>query len=118
LTGDRVAPRHDEVSLSLVRNLTPWFWTVDVIDNGADFRFRMAGDRIIQFLGERQAGLLLSGQPKNPFYERMRHTFAHCVEYKRPIAVGPIQSGYEGKEHWEMEAVVCRSPRTAKPSTA
>ena len=106
LTGDRLAPRREEVTLFLVRNLTPWLWTIDVIDDGADFRFRLTGDRIIQFLGECHAGLSLSELPKSPFTERLRHTLAHCVEHRRPVAVGPVQSGYEGKEHWEMEAVV------------
>ena len=92
LTGDRPAPRRDEITLSLVRNLAPWLWTVDVVDNGTDFRFRLAGDNIIQFLGELHAGTLLSELPKSPFYERLRHTLAHCVEHHRPVAVGPVPS--------------------------
>jgi hypothetical protein len=89
-----------------VRNLAPWLWAVDVIDDGADFRFRLAGDNIAQFLEGLHAGMLLSELPQSPFYERLRQTLAHCVEHKQPVAVGPIRSGYEGKEHWEMEAVV------------
>ena len=106
LTGDRLAPRREEVTLSLVRNLAPWLWTVDVIDKGADFRFRLAGDNIIQFLDGLHAGMLLSELPESPFYERLRHTLTHCAEYKRPVAVGPVHSTLEGKEHWEMEALV------------
>ncbi len=105
LAGDRLAPKREEITLSLARNLTPWLWTIDVVDGGADFRFRLAGDRIIQFLGEHHPGTLLSGLPKNPFYERIRHTLAHCVEHKRPVAFGPVRSEYGGKEHWEIEAV-------------
>ncbi|MGA7673497.1 MAG: PAS domain-containing protein [Rhizomicrobium sp.] len=106
LTGDRLAPKREEITLSLVRNLTPWLWTVDVVDNGADFRFRLTGDRVTQFLDGCHAGMLLSELPINLFFERLRHTLAHCVEHRRPVAVGPVRSGYEGKEHWEVEAVV------------
>jgi hypothetical protein len=106
LTGDRVAPRREEFTLSLVRTLTPWLWTADVIDNGADFRFRLAGDRVAQFYGKRITGLPLSELPNTPFIERVRQMLAYCVEHKRPVVAGPVRSSREGKEHWDVEAIV------------
>jgi len=106
LTGGRVAPKREEITLGLVRNLTPWLWTADVIDNGADFRFRMAGDRIAQFYGQPLAGSPISELPNNPFLERVKQVLTYCVKDKRPVALGPIRSRREGKEHWEIEAVV------------
>jgi hypothetical protein len=106
LTGERPAPRREEITLSLVRTLTPWLWTVDVIDNGADFRFRLVGDRITQFYGNRITGLPLSQLPNSPFFERLKQMLTYCVEHRRPVALGPIRSSREGREHWEVEALV------------
>ena len=41
---------------------------IDVVDGGQDFRFRFAGDRIIQFMGRRFAGILLSELTGTFFY--------------------------------------------------
>jgi hypothetical protein len=106
LTGNRMAPKRKEITLDLVGNLTPWMWTVDVVDNGADFRSRLVGDRLAQFFGKRLTGSLLSELPNNLFFERVRHIMTHCVEHKQPVAMGPIRSGYEDKDHWETEVVV------------
>ncbi|MDE2109731.1 MAG: PAS domain-containing protein [Alphaproteobacteria bacterium] len=105
LKGDRMAPKREEVTLTHVRALSPWVWTIDVVDGGADFRFRLAGDRIIQFLGKRYSGSLMSSLPESPFFERLHRTLSYSVEHKRPVAVGPVRSDYEGTDHWEVEAV-------------
>ncbi len=79
---------------------------VDVIDGGKDFRFRLAGDRVIQFLGRRYAGELISESLDNPFFQRMRAILAECTQHKKPLAVGPIRSNLMGKEFFEMEVVL------------
>ena len=106
LKGPRLAPERKEITLAQVRALSPWMWIIDIIDDGADFRFRLAGDRIVQFLGGRDSGAAFSELPPNPFYERMRHTLQHSLENKSAVAVGPVRSNYPGKEHWETEIVV------------
>ena len=106
LAGERFAPRRQDITLPQVSKLSPWLWLIDVMDGGRDFRFRLAGDRIVQFLGGRHQGMRLSELPLNPFFVRMRHTLVHCVEHKKPIALGPVETGYPGKEHWAMEVVV------------
>jgi len=106
LANGRVAPRREEITLGHVRKLTPWLWVIDVIDSGTDFRFRLVGDRVVQFLGGHNADVRLSELSKNAFFERMKQTLSHCVEHKLPVAIGPVRSGYEGKEHWEVEYVM------------
>ncbi len=106
LAGTRLAPRREEITLGLVRSLTPWLWTADVIDDGADFRFRLAGDRVAQFYGQPITGSPLSEFPNAPFFERVRQMLTSCVEQRQPIAFGPVRSSREGKEHWVVEAVV------------
>ena len=104
--GSRMAPKREEITLGMVRNLSPWLWVIDVVDGGADFRFRLTGDRIVQFFGHTFTGVLLSELHESPFFQRMRHTLTHCVEHQAPVAIGPIAAGYEDKNYWEMEAVV------------
>ncbi len=102
----RIAPKRKEITLSLVRDVTPWMWIIDVIGDGADFRFRLVGDRIVQFLGDRNFGVLLSELPASPFYDVMRRILSRSVETKEPVALGPVRANYAGKEHWEVEIVV------------
>ena len=102
----RIAPKRKEITLSLVRDVTPWMWIIDVVDDGADFRFRLAGDRIVQFLGYRNFGVLLSELPASPFYDAMGRILTQCFEAKEPLALGPVRSNHPGKEHWEVEIVV------------
>jgi hypothetical protein len=84
----------------------PYTFTIDVIDGGKDFRFRFAGDRIIQFMGRRYAGSLLSEQASTPFFRGMRALYAGCVSVRGPVTSGIVQASYPGKEFLEVEALV------------
>ncbi len=79
---------------------------IDVVDGGRDYRFRIAGDRVVQFMGRRYAGLLLSEFLDQPFFQRMRAILEQSVKHKRPLAAGPMRSNMEGKEFLELEVVV------------
>ena len=105
LARGRIAPKREELSLGVVRGLAAWFWMVDVIDRGADFRFRITGDQVARLYGHRLRGMLLSECPAIPFFENARRLFACCVETRAPLAFGPSQSEYPGKEHLEVEVV-------------
>lgn len=104
--GNRMAPKREEITPSLLRTALPWIWMIDVIDGGKDFRFRIAGERVIEFMGRRHAGELLSDNLENPFFQRMRGILLECHKHKKPVAVGPIRSNLKGKEFFEMEVVV------------
>lgn len=106
MSDGRMAPKREEITPSLLRAALPWIWMIDVIDGGKDFRFRIAGERIIQFMGRRYAGELLSENLDNPFFQRMRGILIECTNHKKPVAVGPIRSNLKGKEFFEMEIVV------------
>jgi hypothetical protein len=106
MAAGRAAPRREEITPALLRTALPWIWMVDVVDGGKDFRFRLAGDRVIQFLGRRYAGELISESLDNPFFQRMRAILAECTEHKKPLAVGPLRSNLKGKEFFEIEIVV------------
>ena len=106
LRGERMAPRRKEFTLALVGQLSSWMWTADVIDDGADFRFRLIGDHITQFIEKAYTGMLLSELPSNLFFERVRQTITCCVKNMEPVAASSTHSSYENKDHWETEAVM------------
>ncbi len=106
IAGNRVAPSRAEITPKRTRALTASTWVMDVVDAGADFRFRFAGDRIIQFMGRSFAGMLLSGVRGTPFFDGMHALLSASVDGRHALALGPIPSSYAGKEHLEFEALV------------
>jgi hypothetical protein len=105
VAAGRVGPRREEISPALLRGALGWVWFVDVIDGGADFRFRLGGDRVIQFMGRRYAGELLSASDEDPFFQRMRAMFLACVRDRRPITVGPERTIKKDRAFLEMEVL-------------
>jgi hypothetical protein len=89
-----------------LRTVLPSTFTIDVIDGGQDFRLRFAGDRIIQFMGQRYAGTLLSEKRGNIFFDNMARLFGRCVAARQPVSSGPVQASLQGKEFLEIEAMV------------
>jgi hypothetical protein len=106
LRAGRLGPKRDELSPAQLRGVLPSTFVIDVLDAGQDFRFRFAGDRIIQFMGQRFAGKLLSELSGSPFFDNMRAMYAGCVAARAPIASGVRQATYPGKEFLELEAMV------------
>ena len=104
LAAGRIGPKRDEVTPAKLRGVTAYTFMVDVVDG--DFRFRFAGDRVIQFMGSRLAGTFLSEYLGTPFFDGMKRFFVGCVAGKRPLANGPRRATYPGKEHIEMEVLV------------
>jgi hypothetical protein len=103
--GDRFAPRREEMTPALLRSSLPWTWFVDVIEGGADFRFRVAGDRVVQFMGRRFAGELMSTHLEEPFFARMQAFLHECLRRRGPVALGPMRSLRQGKEHLGIEVI-------------
>lgn len=106
LASGRVGPKRDEITPARLRGATPFTFTIDVIDGGKDFRFRIAGDRIIQFLGGRMAGTLLSERRGTPFFDAMHQLYESCVTTRAPVAIGPLAATYPGKEFLEIEVLI------------
>lgn len=106
LTGERLAPKREEITPALLKSALPSIWMIDVVDGGRDYRFRLAGDRIIQFMGRRYAGHLLSEFDRQPFFDHMRAILKACTEQKRPLMAGPGRSKMAGREFSELEVVV------------
>ena len=102
--GTRLAPRRAEITLAKVGALMPWLWMLDVVDGG--FRFRLAGQEVNQFLGGPFTGRLLSELPAGDFTHHLEAALMQSLNDKRPLALGPLPSGYAGKDHWEIELAI------------
>jgi len=102
----RIGPKRDEISPAPLRSVLASTFIIDVVDGGRDFRFRFAGDRIIQFMGRRFAGMLLSELTGSPFFDSMHAMYSGCVAAKAPVGSGIRQASYPGKEFLEIEAMV------------
>jgi hypothetical protein len=106
VAAGRMAPKREEITPALLKTALPSVWMIDVIEGGKDFRFRLAGDRLIQFMGRRYAGSPLSEFLDQPFFQHMRTILLAAVRGKRPFVIGPGRSRMPGKEHIELEVVV------------
>ena len=106
LRAGRIGPKRDELSPSLLRAVLALTFMIDVIDGGQDFRFRFAGDRVIQFMGRRFAGMLLSELAGTSFFDNMRVMYSGCVASRGPVTSGVRPVTYPGKEFLEAEAMV------------
>jgi hypothetical protein len=105
LAAGRIGPARADVTPARLRGALPWSWVMDVVDDGSDFRFRFAGEQIVQFMGGRHAGSLVSDFKGRPFFDGMLATFSACVRAKRPIIIGPMQATLEGKDFLEIEVI-------------
>jgi hypothetical protein len=106
VSAGRMAPKRDEISPPVLRSALPSVWMMDVIDDGADFRFRFAGDRVVQFMGRRYGGALLSTLLDDVYFQRMRMLLLECVQTRRPAAFGPGRTRMKDKDYLETEVVV------------
>ena len=108
LKGDRFAPARSELSPIEMKDQLGWIWLMDVMDSGEDFRFRMGGDRVIQFFGRRLAGeTLRTVIPEAPlFFSRFFDLVRLATLGRKPSAIGPAQTAYEPKSYLEVEALL------------
>jgi len=83
----RIGPRRADIDPSDITHLLPNVFMVDVINGGADFRYRLVGTRIIEGLGRDNTGKKLSelyaDQPTA--LAKLRARFMLTVDRKVPI---------------------------------
>lgn len=105
IANGRKAPRRAELTLRELGRLTSWLITFDVLDGGADFRFRLMGDGLVRFIEDNYAGRLLSEFKTRSFFNTAMGLLSHCVQRAEPVGLGPRIPDFEGKQHWECEYV-------------
>src|SRR5262244_651403 len=82
LCGDRFAPSRKEVDPARFKPVLGSIFVMDVVDDGADFRFVLGGERVVEMMGQRLRGKLLSAQPRTPFFQGMASLYLRCVRAK------------------------------------
>ena len=106
LSAGRIGPARAAITPAKLRTTVPSTFMIDVIDGGADFRFRFAGDRIIQFMGQRYAGRILSELRGTPFFDGMHILYSGATTAMKPLSIGPMRANHEGREYLEIEVAV------------
>jgi hypothetical protein len=105
LRGDVFAPSRAHVQPAELKDALPWLVIVDVLDDGMDYRFALGGQRTIELVGGRHAGVAISQLSESPFFSRVGRFFTRCCEDAAPIAVGPITVHKKPSDWLEAEAV-------------
>lgn len=58
--GERTMPDRRDISPSEIARLLPWIGIIEVIDGGRDFRFRLFGSGLAEWVGRDRSGDLFS----------------------------------------------------------
>ena len=72
----------------------PLISLIDVIEGGADFRYRLVGTCIDEVIGHHYTGLLLSEIANKKSRATRRETYQRCVEEKRTVYTAGSLSNY------------------------
>ena len=99
----RLAPARQDIDPRDIPRLLPWIWLIDVVDGGADFRFRLGGQKLIEFLGRRVCDNLISSQMQTPFFATVAESLALCVREKKPLLRERARTTYELRNYLETE---------------
>jgi len=106
LAAGRLGPNREAITPARLRSKTASTFFIDVVDEGKDFRFRFAGDRVVQFMGQRLAGELLSAHRGTPFFDGMHGLYMRCVKQRAPATSGAVRASYPGKEFLDIEVLI------------
>lgn len=107
--AQRLGPRRREIKPEEIKTLLPWIWLADVVDGGADYRFRLGGEEIVRFMGRRLAGDFLSAHIDLPFFQNMRARFDACVRARAPLLVGPMRSTHQPRDYMDLTVLLLPS---------
>ena len=101
----QIAPARRDIDPAEIPRLLPWVWLVDVVDGGSDFRFRIGGEKLVEFLGRRMTGETTNALASSPFFSNIAQAFAQCVRERRPILRPLARTAHEQRNYLETEAV-------------
>ena len=104
--GRELPTRADLLPITLPRVL-PWLVMLDVINGGAEFRFRLCGTAIADILGFEPRGETLSVLPEQ-LAERITVTGRYCIETRVPLRGVSSKSSMPGQEFQGTE--ICCLP--------
>jgi hypothetical protein len=98
LRGDRFAPSRSQLDPAAIKRVLPYVSMMEVLDGGADFRFRLLGTQIVEGLGRDSTGRRFSqvyaGQPE--VMQRMLERMHRVMQLKQPVFT-------RGSCYWEPD---------------
>lgn len=99
LRGERIGPRSGDIKPSSIRKHLPQVFMLDVVDGGAEFRYRLIGTEIVAGMGRDSTGKTISevyGDHPDAM-KRLIRSYEYVVKFRTP-AFG------HGKLFWHPEA--------------
>jgi hypothetical protein len=106
LTAGRMGPKRSEITPAVLGRAIYSTFFVDVVDDGADFRFGFTGDKVMQFLEKRCAAPTVAGLRGDHFFDAAEELFRKCMASRKPLVSGPYPTRYRGKEHLERQVLL------------
>lgn len=105
-TNGRFAPPRCHIDPVEIPRLLPFVWLADVVDGGTDFRFRLGGDKLVQFIGRRMHGETIAGHCSHPFFAGVGRAFALCVGSKKPLLRPAAPTSYAQRDYADIEVLL------------
>ena len=84
IRGSDSMPRRDAMMPERIVALWPYILMVDVIDGGADYYFRLVGQRLVDTYGEQTGRKLSTATISGVVRDRCRQIFSYCLEQAAP----------------------------------
>lgn len=84
IKGDASMPRRDDMVPERIVALWPHILMVDVLDGGADYHFRLVGQRLVDSYGEQTGRNLSNATISEVVRDRCRRIFDYCLEQAAP----------------------------------
>jgi len=91
--------------------LLPHIYLIDVVEDGADFRYRIVGTHITESVGFDFTGQLVSDFMRNNESEDRVKDYTRCLETRQPNCKSGNLVDY-GREHMQYERLLCPMTRT------
>ena len=101
----RSMPARADIDIALIPTLLQYVFLVDVIEDGRDFRFRLAGTHFRETTGQAVTGQLIAEVFPQQFGDEVRRIWSKVVEERRPV-LGRGNLWITGREYVKWEGTV------------
>lgn len=110
LRGERAMPARSDLDPAAITPLLPYLYLVDVLGNGADFRYRLIGTDIVRNTIRDNTGARLSDLRGQGSQARLAQLYADCLASRAPRSQLFPYTRRSGEVAWYETAVAPLSP--------
>lgn len=111
LTPESGMPARSDFDPANIPLLLPHIYLIDVVDGGADFRYRLVGTHITEAVGFDFTGQLVSDFMRTNESEDRVNEYHRCLETGQPNCKSSDLVDY-GREHMLYERLLCPMSRS------